>query len=377
MKKEEISGIISRIDEKYIEEAVEVKRKKSPVIRYVSIAACLVVAVSAGIFISQSGIFNMNPTELGNKLQNGYPVAGEGEVGKNTPESGETVTNPAIYTEEIATVLRWEDITNARRYGELKTGDMTYSTMDCELSADKADEFLCDCEMTGYDIYTDKTYTTKAQVYSIKNISEKCAVAVKFQDEDKYYVYTNFYYSPDSLGEMINDLNLRETLSFGIAYYGYEDTDADAYVTRVYADFDDSIVWNMLLSDEGVKNTPFDGFYESGVDISISIPLLGFENISFDVTAEGYIVTNIMHTRKCFFVGKEKTEAFCEYLSENVKYKENTVVREPSYDIAPGKGENEMVTPGYDPQAPNSYPPVSPSRSEVILPDDVVEAVTT
>ena len=63
MKKEKISEIISNIDESFIEESAMAVKKKIPVYKYVSIAACLAVMIIAGIFISQSDFTALPPVK--------------------------------------------------------------------------------------------------------------------------------------------------------------------------------------------------------------------------------------------------------------------------------------------------------------------------
>ena len=227
--------------------------------------------------------------------------------------------------------------------------------------------------MSGYDIYEDKTYTINAKVFSVKNISTDCAVAVKIGDEDKYYVYVNVWYTPETLGDFIDAIDMKNTVSFGKAYKNYTDYDKNEHVNVVFADFDDSIVWNMLLDDTAVKNIEYDRFDEMLISISVDIPLLGYKNISLGVSKDGYIVTNIMSTQKCFFIGKEKAEAFADYVSENVPFKEMVTVYERPDGAIPGKGE---TTPGYNPETDSAPPENNALVSTTVYADTIVEETT-
>lgn len=352
MKKEDISEIISGIDDKFIDEAATGKIKRFPVKKVVAAAACISLAVLSAVLLANSGILDPKTPPAGENSSsqeesanlNKYPEGGNGEIEIATDAAIDT---PANQGGEMVIVPQWDELSITMKYGEFRTDDITYHTMTTEIPSESVGEFLYSTEMQGYDIYTDTAYTVNAQIYSVKTVLTDCAVAVKFEEDDKYYVYTNSYYTPETLGDMIDDLNLRETLSFGKAYSDFRTENAQIF--RTYEDFDDSIVWEMLLSDEAVKNVSYDRFYEKIVGISVDIPLLGFRNISLGVTKDGYLVTNIMSTQKCFFIGEEKAEAFGEYLESNIKFTEAVTVMENPDGTIPGKEDMGQSTPGYNP----------------------------
>ncbi len=381
MKKEKISEIISLTDDRFIEEAAVIKKRPVKIFRYAGIAACLAVAVVAGVVISQSDF--VTPPPVSTETTTGNESGG----GKNTQEitpSPEIVTTPAIEIVTEAEMMispKWDDRITSDRFPEVMLGEIPYASQHTEIAAENIGSFLSDAVMSGYDIYEDKTYTTDAKVYSVKNISTDCAVAVKIGNESVYYVYINVWYTPETLGDLIDDIDMKNTVSFGKAYKDYTDYDKNEHVSVVFADFDDSIVWNMILSDTGIKNIEYDRFKEMLISVSVDIPLLGYKNISLGVTKDGYIVTNIMSTQKCFFIGTEKAEAFEAYISENVAFKEMATVYERPDGTIPGKGE---TTPGYNPDEVIISPPYNPATDKAppeasirpVRPDTVIEATT-
>ncbi len=343
MKKENISDIISDMDDRFIEEAADVKQKNKRIFRYMSAAACLALAVIAGVLLSRSG-FVTSPT-VGTQTTN---ESGMGD--KNVPE---IATSPAIQHEEeteIAFIAQWADRTTGEKYTSLMLNGAEYSTMNTVISEDYIGSFVTDSAVTGYDIYSDKTYSVASEAYSIKNISADCAVAVKIGDENAYYVYVNVWYEPDTLGDFITDLDLKNTVVFRKAYIDkYEYTKLTTeHTQRVYADFDDSAIWDMLADVSEAENTEYNQPYDR-ISVETDLPVLGYKNISFAVTPDGYIITNILNTQKCFFIGTQKYEAFAEYLEANIPFKEYSTVYELNRDdTVPGKGE-EVTTPPYIP----------------------------
>lgn len=385
MKKEKISEIISLTDDRFIEEAAVVTKKPRHIFRYVGLAACLAVAIIAGIVISQSDF--VTPPPVLTEETTGTESGG----GKNTQEitpSPEIVTSPAIEIVTEAEMMispKWEDRITSDKFPEVMLGETTYASQRTEIAAANIGSFISDAVMSGYDIYEDKTYTINAKVYSVKNISTDCAVAVKIGDENVYYVYVNVWYTPETLGDLIDAIDMKNTASFGKAYKNYTDYDKGEHINIIFADSDDSIVWNMILSDTDIKNIEYDRFQDMLISLSVDIPLLGYKNISLGVSKDGYIVTNIMSTQKCFFIGTEKAEAFADYFSDNVASKEMVTVYERPDGAVPGKGE---ATPGYNPDAPVQIsPPYNPDTDSVppqaagqstptALPDYVIEATT-
>ena len=381
MKKEKISEIISLTDDRFIEEAAVVTKKPKHIFRYVGLAACLAVAVVAGIVISQSDFVTPPPVSTEETTGN------ESGGGKNTQEitpSPEIVTTPAIEiaTEgEMAIMPQWDDLAVPMRYMETKLGDITYSTQNQQIPAENVLSFLGSTEMSGYDIYTDTTYTVNAQIYSIKSVSTDCAVAIKIDDGEEYYVYGNSWYEPDSLGDFINDLDLKNTVVFRKAYideYEYFDNGSE-HKQRIYADFDDNVIWDMLSDVLDAKNVEYNHPYDR-IGIETDLPKLGYKNISFCITPDGYIITNILGTQKCFFIGTEKFKVFDEYLKDNVPFKEYSNVYNLNPDgTIPGKGEEAQSTPGYNPNedvVPDYYVPGA-STAPPYMPDSNIVETTT
>lgn len=177
--------------------------------------------------------------------------------------------------------------------------------------------------MWGQDAYTDAIHETTAAVFEISGVSTDCAIALRFEGQETdpayaYYVYVNSWYQPETLGQLIGDLRLRDTLSFGSVWYEYRKTSGD-YATVEFTGLEQEAIWEHLLSDTAV---PAVADYDSRqfrtvISVSVNIPLLGYENISMAVTEDGYLTTNILDTGKTFFLGKEKTKRFVDYVLEH------------------------------------------------------------
>lgn len=219
---------------------------------------------------------------------------------------------------EIAVIPHWEDMTLGQRFREVQYQGLHYSGQTTTIAdQNMIGDRLTSATLTGKDIYTDTVYRISADIYAIREISDACALALRFDGSDDYYVFVNSCYRPDTLGQMIDDLNLREHLSFGSAYY--EKTDGKTPVTVEFEHPDESQIWALLLSHTEAKICDADAFrsWKNVMTVSTNVSILGYQNISIGVTADGYLTTNILDTGKCFFIGEEAVQQFVNYVLEN------------------------------------------------------------
>jgi len=293
-------------------------RKISPAkiaIRWLApVAACLVIALAA---VSIPNLFNSNPGIL--------PPApnSQTEQSGNTPEG----TSPNGEG-EMREIPPWDDMHITNQFGGIKVNGIEYTAnSQIKIDPSKIGGLIGRTSSTGYDICETgenddkrgKEHTINCELYAIKGMSSEFAVAVKYEGYDGYYPFINWMHKPETLGDLIDGVNLTENLVFNSVYYSYwkDGIIADGnYITMIYTLSDYSVIWDMLLSDTSVKNAG-DGFYGLSVmDISIDVKVLGDVNISLTVTDEGYLKTNILSTQKAFFIGKDKVQAFVDYVLE-------------------------------------------------------------
>lgn len=299
-------------------------------------AACLCFGVAAGVLFTAA--------------QSTYPTVVADTSDVNTAD---------VYSEATALVPKWDEMKINEQYGELKFGGKTYSShspaFEPVSSFPDIGEKLGDAMLYGYDIYKDKSYEINAEVYKIAKLSDSFAVAVKFEGESGYYGYQSFDYAPKTLGEFITDANLRENLSFNnISYDGYTDFWGQKYTVQFSAP-DSEKVWTLLLSDESAQtvldygeNPKADNFYDKVImTIGIDVKMPQYHNIVLSITEQGYISTNILSNGKAFYIGKDKTQTFIKYVTDNLdgyilEYPDP--VEQPQEENKADNGESYIVT---------------------------------
>lgn len=209
---------------------------------------------------------------------------------------------------ENAIIPKWDERTIQTQFRELNLNGIIYSTKDHSIESYHIGNILGAVTMQGDDIYEDKLHSINAEVFSISDISSNCAVAVKFNGHDKYYVYTNRDYFPSTLGELVESLKLNDTISFG------QLTPDDR---TLVSDYDRSILTE-LLNEYRDCSTLFD--YDGHIKLfstSTNVDMLGISNKSFAVTKDGYITTNIMEQGYSYYIGEDKAKEIADRLGIN------------------------------------------------------------
>ena len=329
---------IGDIDDDIIDDAASNTggSKKGRWMRAVAAAACVaIVGIGATVLIKQP---DGGLTASGDHL---YPVKNV-YIDRQQASGGET--------EGICHVPLLEDMTDDARYVSAEYNGVEYTTRMTELGTSVMTR-IGDAVLRGHDVYTDTDHTIDAEVYSIEGVSAVCAVAVKPVGNDKYYVYVNSSYKPETLGDLIDDLDLHSNMSFGPVYMELSvRTEYSGLVE--FSDVDEAAIWEMLLSDVTpvaiYDRVPLDGLGGVLRSISVDIPLLGYKNISLTVTEDGYLWTNILDIGKAFYIGREKAEAFADYVDENYTGYELRYIYEDGEDARETLAVGEK-TPAYDP----------------------------
>lgn len=296
MNTRQFSEALGNVRGEYIAEAANyrAKHKNRNLVKRGILAACLCLAVAGG-----AGAFCY-------QLEHPYPVK-------------KVITHPV---NEIYIIHRWEDLKIYEQYTEIPVGDRCYTARRGEIPQGQIGEKLGRVTANGWDEYAsfageDAARHLDAWVYEIAGISPECAVAVRYDGTNTYYSAVNSAYRPETIGQMIADLNLRDTLVFDRVYYEFKKPISGTDVTVCFEHVDSEKVWAMLLSNPDAINEYDETAFWDGKEIfsiAVDVPLLGYENISISAKENGYITTNILDTGKMFYVGEKNIRAFADYV---------------------------------------------------------------
>lgn len=321
MNNKDLLKAIGDIDEKYLIEETDIEETnriasnnkvnimKNLKLKYILAPICIVFIAVIGLY--KSGIFTSKPDIIISKKDDW--IIKEVQVDKK-----DTPTDTAV-------IPKWNEMSISQQFNEVEYNNSKYSSRITKISNNNILKNIGNATLTGYDTYTETTYNKKAELYSIKDIEEKCAIAIKFEGDTDYYVYVNSYYRPTTLGEFTKDLNLEEIISFGTIYYNYWDEDLQEDINVEFYGVDNKIIWKKLFNNKNLENIYSDNDTEKytserfsqSIGISVDIPLLGYKNISVSLTDKGYLLTNILDTGKGFYIGEDKVQEFLDYIKDN------------------------------------------------------------
>ena len=321
MNNKDLLKAIGDIDEKYLIEETDIEETnriasnnkvnimKNLKLKYILAPICIVFIAVIGLY--KSGIFTSKPDIIISKKDDW--IIKEVQVDKK-----DTPTDTAV-------IPKWNEMSISQQFNEVEYNNSKYSSRITKISNNNILKNIGNATLTGYDTYTETTYNKKAELYSIKDIEEKCAIAIKFEGDTDYYVYVNSYYRPTTLGEFTKDLNLEEIISFGTIYYNYWDEDLQEDINVEFYGVDNKIIWQKLFNNKNLENIYSDNDTEKytserfsqSIGISVDIPLLGYKNISVSLTDKGYLLTNILDTGKGFYIGEDKVQEFLDYIKDN------------------------------------------------------------
>lgn len=342
MKNKNIVDAIGMVDDKMLLDAQpngnkpQSRHVKSSVMKWVSLAACVCLVAGIGIFALVSKNDSVNTSDVDASSANGATKPSVTDTNTNSSKFEDKIIyfDSSDEQEAIDRLPKWDEMTIEDKYSDLKLDtviesekcgkmDMShiYITNSHELDIADLGEKIGTASVKGYDHYEETEHTMYVAVYEIKTIAPHCAVAAELS-KGKYYVYINHSYKPQTLGEFIDDLSLRENISFGGAGLGYFDEN----MQHNQIVFEDSInvegVWGIVMNDrsiEAMKDYDAHRFEDEIIGLSVSIEKLGYKNISMQVTEDGYLTTNILATGKAFYIGTDACYALRDYVVDNYK----------------------------------------------------------
>ncbi len=246
----------------------------------------------------------------------------ETTVIKTTTENYTTTTR-----NEIAYVKRWDEKSIVEKYSrfEWNTTMFHYAVTEKPLAESVIGDYITTITATGYDIYTDTTHTANLHLYTVKDILSDAAVAVRYEEDPVYYPAVNGDYIPATLGDMIRDLNMEQTVTLGKIYYTYRDEELNFHDTT-YNPLPQDELWQRLFFDPTLPNVYEDrmNFFDT-IDISLQIPTLGV-SYALSVSEDGYLFTNLFQNGKAFYIGEQVAADFLAYVLENATVEKDRVV---------------------------------------------------
>lgn len=287
MTDRELLQTIGEMDDRFIEEAAPVRRKKHKWYPWAAAAACLVLI--AGL--------------LAYSLLDGKP---------DVPAANGRYKYTFTQREAAALVLRWEDRILSERYLEMDFNGVSYGNRGQAIAPSLVGERLGTCDAKGYDHYSEQIYHQEFAVHSIQGIKQEKLVAVCM--EGTYYVFRQDGYAPEAnLGQLMEVYNLVEVLP--LEQFSYHNGREKGY----YKLSDDSYIWQILQECDDAPAVEDAGFTggEHYISFTATSEALGIYKRVFYITADGYVKTNILDYGYMYHIGEEAAGRIISYAMEH------------------------------------------------------------
>lgn len=228
----------------------------------------------------------------------------------------------------------------ANRFPDITIGDIAYvcGTTTYGIDAVYVGELLGEAPAGSTVIAPTVTY------YRLKGVDPECGIAIRFPDDPTYYSYHNFHYKPETLGDLIDGLDLDTYLRIGDPTVTYRE--AAVTQTAVFHGTDAAILRQTLLSDTEAECIAASDQKEPKGEIRLTIPLrlplfCGTAEFHLWVTEDGCLHTDLFET---FYDDKLYTFRLTE--DRTMQYITELLLRYP--DFALSVTDTSAVTPPAD-----------------------------
>lgn len=287
-----IVNAIGNIDDELIESAEKGgKKSRKPWIKWCSAAAAAVVLVIAGLLTIPHLTHNNNNNESGRVYR--YHVNGA----------------------ESNRIWPWEYLTDGEKYHTISLDNTTYSIRNCRTIGDEfLGETIGDAEASGTDDITGKKYTATFKVRKIKGIAQEYMVAAG--NDKGFYIYmASDFKDPDTVGELLENYNLRQNMRLDhfTECYGYDEKGD-------YSIEDDSYIWDVLAGCPDAKLCSDGAFNRDGIEyltFCVSSGALGVYKKAIYISESGYLETNILDYGYTFYIGEKPAREIIDYAKKN------------------------------------------------------------
>ena len=314
MNQNEIRRMISQIDDEKLAASDKMAAKtKFPMWQRALAAAILFAIVLVTGLLTVPNLIRPSTTSQPTTPQESQPTTSINQI---TPETTTQATRP---------IPRWEEQAVHEKFtGDAFIDGIQYQCAVQEIDASVVKEKLGDFVLTGYDYYASQQHAINASWYALDGIDPACVVAVQYADYEGFYSFYNADYPFETLGDLIDKLDLKNRLVFNNSFQHtvWLDEDKENYWFRwdYYRLPDTAIIWDRLLSERDIPNSSDTSNKELGwemMSISIDYPPSGQSNIGLTLFENGYLATNILGTLKVFKFGNERITAFIDYVTAN------------------------------------------------------------
>ena len=234
----------------------------------------------------------------------GETQAGPGRTGEKYGDT-EADALPGGETQTVSDGL-WQNAPITTKYPYLHWNGQTYTSRGrAQLNGNVQNRVLGSATLQGFD--NDPAHRTTAEILPISGIAADAAVAVRFGDETAY-AYVCQSYAPGTLGQLMDDLRLREHCTI----IGANGCGGDLAAT-VFSAPAAGEVWTLFDRAAPLDDTA--ALHPATALVRYNLPLLGQTPGSFAVTEDGWLLVDFCERELAYRIGSARAAAFLDYLN--------------------------------------------------------------
>lgn len=330
---EDIFKALENVDEHYIEECQQSGsgvKIKTVWKKWVAVAACGVIATATGVMM----------------------FAGRSDKDIKVGAGQQTADEETIVSYSVP----WDELTMDTKYEFIKYNGVDYSSMGY-VGESYLDQKLETQTLKTVNTDTEKPETTKADIYTIKDLSKDVYLGVKFEDGTIAW-YQAFDYAPADFDAMAKNVSFNKTAEAQKAY-----NDIGLGKLRSYSDVDMGKLLDVLKDENGnyagevieesddsvnyddIHETPLDYSTTEDDDWYISNGITVYFNIDrLDIGGQLYFTHSGYMYYECninggikYYVGSEKVTEIEKWLNENCEYTDVKKNAEVAGDVDPSE----------------------------------------
>lgn len=247
-----------------------------------------------------------------------------------------TSGNESHTTVGCHTTVAWENTPYSYCYRQFSFEGINYINHSGALTGeDNLGKMLGSTVLTSSDD-EGKQHSVNADVYEIKGVSKKCAVALYFKDgvqqnncAQGYYVYYNSSYVPETLGQAMDEMNFGEKMLFGrydIYIYYDAETDDGKVISRNYIINENAVkaFKGLLENSKNLKGEAFE--YDAMIrsqNLAIGASYLGAWT-EFRLNGDGYLYFGLGDSKLQYNIGKDAFEELVNVLDSECQVENST-----------------------------------------------------
>ena len=324
MKTPKTAFAVGYIDDDLIRSAEKcgtVKKNSSKILKWTSLAACLVLIIGAcTVMLPLDRGGDVSEPELNESTGKDNVSDTETSSSEKIDISGNTNISTDRYKEhqfgktEVLRAWPWEMLAVFEKYQTIVFNGNKFYGARREISEKYIETQIGMGVSSGIAWPSGVSYNEEFELYKIKDVSSDHIFAAKL--DDKYYVFQSTPFSAPhkniTLGEFFEIYGLEKTIELNLFYNNQKayTLKSDDYIFETLGE----CLTTPIINTDQLKPS---NQSKKSIGFSVSSEQLGIYKLSLTITIEGYLKTNLTGYGYSFFIGEDAAKKIIDYAESN------------------------------------------------------------